>query len=107
MTIPDMRKNWGHRIRFNFSEIEVENYSFKFARFVCVSIASPTVHHYKPLQQKTVPIRFSFKIYQNLPDTFLLELRKKKMGITDVIVFAVRTKLSPQGLGIDTICFLF
>ena len=43
--------------------------------------------------KKTVP-RIFCKISQNLPDTFLLELRKKKMGV-NLLVFALRTKLSP------------
>ena len=47
--------------------------------------------------------RIFFKNRHNLPDTFLLELRKKKMGVT-VLVFALRTKLSPTV--IDTVAKL-
>ena len=83
---------------FVSSEIEVENYSFLQA-FVRVSIASRRVHYTKPLQQKTVPTIFS-KNRQSLPDTFLMEMRKKKMGVT-VLVFDLRTKLSPNV--IDTV----
>ena len=52
--------------------------------------------------KKTVP-RIFFKKRQNLPDTFLLQLRKKKMGVT-VLVFALRTKVSPTV--IDTVAEL-
>ena len=93
------KKIGGHL--FVSSEIEVENYSF-FASFcTCFngkSTGSP--HQTVAAKKKTVP-RIFFKNRQNLPDTFLLEMRKKKkMGVAG-LVFAQRTKLSPTV--IDTV----
>ena len=97
MIIPDMRKKLGVTV-FVFSETEVENCSFCRLLYVFqLQVQGFTTPN--RCSKKTVP-RIFFKNHQNLPDTFLLEKRKKKMGVT-VLVFALRTKLSPTV--IDTV----
>ena len=97
MIIPDMRKKLGVTV-FVFSETEVENFSFCRLLYVFqLQVQGFTTPN--RCSKKTVP-RIFFKNHQNLPDTFLLEMRKKKMGVT-VLVFALRTKLSPTV--IDTV----
>ena len=97
MTTPDMRKKiGGHRVRF----FRNGGRKLQFCRLLYV-FQLQVQGFTKPnrCSKKTVPRIFS-KNRQNLPDTFLLELRKKKMGVT-VLVFALRTKVSPTV--IDTV----
>ena len=66
---------------------------------MCFNCKSKGSQNQTVAAKKKVP-RIFFKNRQNLPDTFLLEIRKKKMGV-NVLVFALRTKLSPTV--IDTV----
>ena len=88
---------------FVFTETEVENYSFLQALYVfqlqVQGYTTPNRCSKKKKKKKTVP-RIFLKNRQNLCDTFLLEMRKNKMGVT-VLVFAQRTK--PSSTVIDTV----
>ena len=91
------KKIGGHRIRFFFFRNWARKLEFFLHAFVCVSMASPQmVHHYKPLQRKKKTV------LQIVFENFLIHFswhweRTKKVEVT-VLIFAVRTKLSPTVL---------
>ena len=71
-------KNLGVKVLL-FSETEVEHCGFCKA-FVCSSIASPRFRQTVAAKNKLY-LELFFKNRQNLPDAFLLEMRKKKMVV--------------------------
>ena len=99
MTTPDMRKILGSPCSF-FQKLSSKTSVFWRLLYVFQLQVQGFTKPNRCGKKNCTTYRIFFKNRQNLPDTFLLELRKKKMGVT-VLVFALQTKLSPTV--IDTV----